>query len=276
MLLGHKRIIRAQLGHQLRQAFHSGLSLPTAVADLRPLHPSPISMDDDRAAAGGDPSPRDPPLHPAAPSNPAVDASSFTHTPCYCTCHHVRSLNMLGFVPPCSEENVYLLCKELIRTGVADPGGNDLYVVFISNERKQVPLWHQKASNSDDGFICWDYHVICIQYVSNAIRPLSFGDSVYRRLFRVIHAPLFLRSFASDRSHMKDAMGNWIQLPPKYEPIVAEDGTTNNLNEYIAVSTDDVLDLESMVNDVCFNKHGVVVNEMVLPKFFARLPGQHP
>ncbi|KAK3135629.1 hypothetical protein QOZ80_5BG0421450 [Eleusine coracana subsp. coracana] len=242
-------------------------------------------MDDNRAAAGGDPSPRDSPLLPAAPSNPPVDASSFTHTPCYC------------------EENVYLLCKELIRTGVADPGGNDLFVVFISNERKQVPLWHQKASNSDDGFICWDYHVICIQsrrskgevsdlvwdldsdlpfpspfvqYVSNAIRPLSFGDSVYRRLFRVIHAPLFLRSFASDRSHMKDAMGNWIQLPPKYEPIVAEDGTTNNLNEYIAMSTDDLLDLESMVNDVCFNKHGVVVNEMVLPKFFARLPGQHP
>lgn len=42
------------------------------------------------------------------------------------------------------------------------------------------------------------------------------------RLFRVIHAPVFLRSFASDRSHMKDPEGNWIQLPPKYEPIVAE------------------------------------------------------
>lgn len=42
------------------------------------------------------------------------------------------------------------------------------------------------------------------------------------RLFRVIHAPEFLRSFASDRSHMKDPEGNWIQLPPKYEPIVAE------------------------------------------------------
>jgi hypothetical protein len=38
----------------------------------------------------------------------------------------------------------------------------------------------------------------------------------------VIHAPVFLRSFASDRSHMKDHAGNWIQLPPKYESIVAE------------------------------------------------------
>lgn len=61
------------------------------------------------------------------------------------------------------EENVYMLCNELIRTGVADPAGTDLYVVFISNEEKKVPLWHQKAGHSNDGFICWDYHVICIQ-----------------------------------------------------------------------------------------------------------------
>ncbi|XP_062231282.1 protein N-terminal glutamine amidohydrolase-like [Phragmites australis] len=239
-------------------------------------------MADGRAAGGVDPSPLTPPSHSAALSDPPVDASSFTHTPCYC------------------EENVYLLCKELIRIGDADPAGADLYVVFISNEEKKVPLWHQKASNFDDGFICWDYHVICIQsrrskgevfdlvwdldsdlpfpcpflqYVSNAIRPLSFGDSIYQRLFRVIHTPVFLRSFASDRSHMKDPMGNWIQLPPTYEPIVAEDGTTNNLNEYIAMSMNDVLDLESTVNDVYFNKHGVVVNERVLPEFFSRLPG---
>lgn len=46
--------------------------------------------------------------------------------------------------------------------------------------------------------------------------------SIVCRLFRVIHAPVFLRSFASDRSHMKDPTGNWIELPPKYEPIVAE------------------------------------------------------
>lgn len=111
-----------------------------------------------------------------------------------------------------------------------------------------------------------------IQYVSDAVKPLSFGDSIYRRLFRVVHCPVFLRSFASDRSHMKDPMGNWIELPPKYEPIVAEDGNTNNLNEYISVSMDDVGDLENMVNDVYSNKHGVVTNETSLPKFFSRLP----
>ncbi|WVZ98349.1 hypothetical protein U9M48_043806 [Paspalum notatum var. saurae] len=242
-------------------------------------------MDTGLAAAGGaDLSTPAAPPHPAAPSSPPVDVSSFIHTPCYC------------------EENVYMLCKELIRIGVADPTGTDLYVVFISNEEKKVPLWHQKASHSDDGFICWDYHVICIQsrrskgvvdfvwdldsdlpfpcpfiqYVSDAIQPLSFGNSIYSRLFRVIHAPVFLRSFASDRSHMKDPKGNWIELPPKYEPIMAEDGTTNNLNEYITMSVEDVADLESMVNDIYCNKHGVLVNETILPKFFSQLPDPHP
>ncbi|CAN6328420.1 unnamed protein product [Urochloa humidicola] len=237
------------------------------------------------AAGGADPSPVAAPSHPAAPRNKPINVSSFIHTPFYC------------------EENIYMLCKELIRIGVADPMGTDLYVVFISNEEKKVPLWHQKASNSDEGFICWDYHVICIQakrnkgefldlvwdldsdlpfpspftqYVSDAIRPLAFGDSIYRRLFRVVHAPLFLQSFASDRSHMKNPAGNWIQLPPKYDPIMAADGTTNNLNEYIAMSVEDVADLKSMVNDVYSNKHGVVVNETILPRFFSQLPGLHP
>jgi hypothetical protein len=35
-----------------------------------------------------------------------------------------------------------MLCKELIRIGVADPMGTDLYVVFISNEEKKVILLH--------------------------------------------------------------------------------------------------------------------------------------
>lgn len=37
-----------------------------------------------------------------------------------------------------------------------------------------------------------------------------------------MHAPIFLRSFASDRRHMKDSLGNWTAKPPAYGPIVAE------------------------------------------------------
>ncbi|XP_024032434.1 protein N-terminal glutamine amidohydrolase, partial [Morus notabilis] len=96
-----------------------------------------------------------------------------------------------------------------------------------------VPLWRQKASNRADGAVLWDYHVICIQrksglpplvwdldsslpfpsplttYVSETIRPSFSLFSEYQRFFRIVHAPIFLRSFASDRRHMKDSSGNW-------------------------------------------------------------------
>ncbi|KAH7855433.1 hypothetical protein Vadar_024796 [Vaccinium darrowii] len=147
-----------------------------------------------------------------------------------------------------SEENVYLLCKKLRTSGLADADGSDLYVVFISNEKKQVPLWHQKTSHRADGVILWDYHVICVQrkkesgssplvwdldsslpfpsslasYVSATIRPSFQIFADFQRFFCVVHAPIFLRSFASDRRHMKDSLGKWIAKPPAYGPIVAE------------------------------------------------------
>jgi hypothetical protein len=63
------------------------------------------------------------------------------------------------------------------------------------------------------------YMIVCSFPVTTYYSSLPY---IVCRLFRVVHAPVFLQSFASDRSHMKDPEGNWIQLPPKYEPIVAE------------------------------------------------------
>ncbi|WVZ98350.1 hypothetical protein U9M48_043806 [Paspalum notatum var. saurae] len=200
-------------------------------------------MDTGLAAAGGaDLSTPAAPPHPAAPSSPPVDVSSFIHTPCYWFLSGIRKRAILMM---------------------------DLSAGIIMRSKGVVDfVWDL---DSDLPFPC-----PFIQYVSDAIQPLSFGNSIYSRLFRVIHAPVFLRSFASDRSHMKDPKGNWIELPPKYEPIMAEDGTTNNLNEYITMSVEDVADLESMVNDIYCNKHGVLVNETILPKFFSQLPDPHP
>ncbi|CAL5351940.1 unnamed protein product [Camellia sinensis] len=219
-----------------------------------------------------------------------------------------------------SEENVYLLCKKLCTSGVADAEGSDLFVVFISNEKKQVPLWHQKASQRADGVVLWDFHVICIQrkkgdssplvwdldsslpfpsplasYVSETIRPsfqlFSEFQNIFKtqlrkytsswekllcdlRFFRVVHAPIFLRSFASDRRHMKDSVGNWIAQPPAYEAIVAEDGTVHNVNEYIEISTaglakDIGVDLIDAVHS---QKLGVMVSETQLEEFFSLIP----
>ncbi|KAJ4779466.1 Protein N-terminal glutamine amidohydrolase [Rhynchospora pubera] len=225
---------------------------------------------------------RAPTPSPSSSPVPPVDAAAFTHTPYYC------------------EENVYLLCKKLASVGVADPTGLDLFVVFISNEGNKIPLWHQKASQMEEGLVVWDYHVICIQvkskgnksstvdlvwdldstlpfplpldqYIHKAIRPLSFENSLYRRLFRVVHAPVFLRYFASDRSHMKDASGNWMALPPTYDPIITEDGITHNLSEYMKMHLPPDGSLKDMVDLAYANKYGVVVSEAVLEEFFCQI-----
>ncbi|XP_019100724.1 PREDICTED: protein N-terminal glutamine amidohydrolase-like [Camelina sativa] len=155
-----------------------------------------------------------------------MEATRFQHTPYYC------------------EENVYLLCKTLCENGVADATGSDLFVVFISNEKKQVPLWHQKASRRADGIVLWDYHVICVQH------------------------------FASDRRHMKEPDGSWTAQPPPYEPIVAQDGILHNLSEYIAMSGADTLsslDPET-VRTAISQKLGVVVSHTQLQDLFTKLP----
>ncbi|XP_021724138.1 protein N-terminal glutamine amidohydrolase-like [Chenopodium quinoa] len=202
----------------------------------------------------------------------------FDHTPLYC------------------EENVYRICKKLCSTGVADTEASDLFVVFISNDKKQIPLWHQKASHRADGVILWDYHVICIQkketeksplvwdldstlpfpsplasYVAETFRPSFPLFSEFRRFYRIVHAPMFFRCFASDRRHMKDSDGNWNSQPPPYDPIVAEDGTVHNLNEYVEIrSADAVPNIEAdLVNAVKNERLGVVVNEKQIEEFFS-------
>ncbi|KAG7017588.1 Protein N-terminal glutamine amidohydrolase [Cucurbita argyrosperma subsp. argyrosperma] len=198
-----------------------------------------------------------------------LDVSQFCHTPFYC------------------EENVYFLCKKLCTNRMDDATGADLFV---------IPLWHQKASKREDGLVLWDYHVICVQrktegefpfivwdldstlplpiplgsYVSQAIRPSFQISPEYQRLFRIIHAPIFFRHFASDRRHMKDSNGNWIAKPPDYEAIVAEDGTIHNLYEYMEIKAADVFTNNIDVKDAVFSqKLGAVAND--LEEFFSQI-----
>lgn len=49
---------------------------------------------------------------------------------------YTQTAFLMAFSP--SEENVYLLCKELSAKGIADSQSSDLFVVFISNEKKQA------------------------------------------------------------------------------------------------------------------------------------------
>ncbi|KAL8162952.1 hypothetical protein V2J09_014441 [Rumex salicifolius] len=216
-------------------------------------------------------------LQSATPNSDPVDICQFDHTPFYC------------------EENVYWLCKKLCSSGKLEE--SDLFVIFISNDKKQVPLWHQKASRRTDGVVLWDYHVICIQkkkdgsphlvwdldsnlpfpcqldvYVAETIRPSFQLFSMYQRFFRVVHAPNYLCSFASDRRHMRDSAGNWIEYPPPSDPIVAQDGTLHNLNEYMEIKGEEVATnlKDGLLDKVYSQKLGLVVRESHLEELICQ------
>lgn len=68
-----------------------------------------------------------------------------THINAYC-CFCFFFLN-------CSEENVWKLCEQ-----VKNKHPNELsksYAVFVSNERRTVPLWRQKAGRGEDKLVVW-------------------------------------------------------------------------------------------------------------------------
>jgi len=136
------------------------------------------------------------------------------------------------YTPFYCEENAFLLSKSLLEHLDDAPSCpvNGLYVVFISNKTKTVPLWRQRASKtSGHEPIVWDYHVIVVStststsststvvydldttlncplpfesYVTATFRPDVSLRPNFHQFFRLVPAPYFLSHFASDRSHM--------------------------------------------------------------------------
>ncbi len=51
------------------------------------------------------------------------------------------------------------LCGHLLER--AEAAGAQLYVVFVSNECRQVPVWNQRLADSRDEPVLWDYHGEC-------------------------------------------------------------------------------------------------------------------
>nr|XP_019575337.1 PREDICTED: protein N-terminal glutamine amidohydrolase isoform X2 [Rhinolophus sinicus] len=154
-----------------------------------------------------------------------------------------------------SEENIWKLC-EYIKNHNQYPL-EECYAVFISNERKMIPIWKQQA-RPGDGPVIWDYHVVLLHvssggqsfiydldtvlpfpcafdtYVEDAFKSDEDIHPQFRRKFRVIRADSYLKNFASDRSHMKDSSGNWREPPPSY-PCIETGDSKMNLNDFISM-----------------------------------------
>ncbi|XP_075070131.1 protein N-terminal glutamine amidohydrolase [Mixophyes fleayi] len=175
----------------------------------------------------------------AAASAPPVlpERSDCCYTSCYC------------------EENVWKLC-EYIRDESRHPL-EEFYAVFLSNEEKMIPIWKQQSGKRDDPVI-WDYHVILLHVCSGGQRfiydldtvlPFPCVSDVYikealrsernipkdlRRKLRLVRADEFLKTFASDRSHMKDPDNKWKQPPPAYQCIHTAESSMN-LDDFISM-----------------------------------------
>ncbi|KAM9339862.1 protein N-terminal glutamine amidohydrolase [Symphorus nematophorus] len=166
------------------------------------------------------------------------DREDCVYTSCYC------------------EENVWKLC-EFVRTERTAPL-EELFVVFISNDNRKVPLWKQKSGRGDQPVI-WDYHVVLLQvgsvtepqiydldselsfpcslkqYAAEALRSDRHINPAYHRKLRVVDADSFLLNFASDRSHMRNLDGSWTMPPPLYPPICTAESHMN-LDDFISMN----------------------------------------
>nr|XP_057903029.1 protein N-terminal glutamine amidohydrolase-like isoform X1 [Doryrhamphus excisus] len=153
------------------------------------------------------------------------------------------------------EENVWKLCELIGKEGSAPL--EEIFVVFISNDNRTIPLWKQKCACGDQPVV-WDYHVLLLHicggsgsvvydldstmpfpcslelYAKHALRTDHGIQAAYRRKLRVVPANCFLLTFASDRSHMKNDDGSWKMPPPPYPPICTTDSLMN-LDDFISM-----------------------------------------
>ena len=169
------------------------------------------------------------------------DRDSFLYTPYYC------------------EENVWHLCQAP-QLAQFEPK-----VVFLTNAMRSCAFLNQRAAPSAEHLMFWDYHVVVLaksgkpstlsappisgadpsagtweiwdldtrlgmpiavdDYLSQTF-PLIPKTEQFQPVFRVIDSDEFVQVFSSDRSHMRDQKGKWLQQPPAWDPI-CRDGTFN-------------------------------------------------
>ena len=148
-----------------------------------------------------------------------------------------------SYWPHYCEENVWHLAAR-------EPGA---LVVFISNPRRAVVLWCQRAATSPDRPVLWDYHVVLAapteqgssehrfdildldtvlgprvaaeRYLDKSFAGTSALPEENAPRFRVVPAERYRELLRSDRRHMRRDDGSYIAPPPPWPPI--GDGGSN-------------------------------------------------
>ncbi len=164
-----------------------------------------------------------------------IPTHKFHHTPFYC------------------EENIWHLVQE------ACFQGQEAQIAIISGEGDYRRLWHQSQAQNAESPVYWDYHVILLvrdkrKWVWDLDTTLGLpilADRYFSETFlgpgvdvencdvtlRLIEADYYVQNFSSDRSHMRDANGEWLAPPPGWPAIM--NASKSNLIDWLDISRDD-------------------------------------
>jgi hypothetical protein len=162
----------------------------------------------------------------------------------------------LRYTPYFCEENVYQLALDAVGS----------HAVFVTNAAKQVAMWQQRAGDP----VVWDYHVVLVADggVTDLDTTIPGGPRVslarwiagtfpvdervpdpLRPRFRVVPRDELVRTFSSDRSHMRDPeSGGPLQPFPPWPAIDCPLGG-NTLPRYLDLAdpiAGDVVDLAGL------------------------------
>jgi hypothetical protein len=162
------------------------------------------------------------------------------------------------------EENIWHLCKNPALFEFSKK------VLIVSNSKRYCPLRFQKSIHGYE-VVWWNYHVILLASLGDCSLIYDFDSTLsvplpaidYMRLtfgqseswakedqpcFKAIDSQDYLRSFVSDRSHMRDAFGNWLAAPPDWNAIGNNgDLPLPELVDFSIASGEQIYSLEEMM-----------------------------
>ena len=150
--------------------------------------------------------------------------------------HDVPPQSQFKYCARYCEENIWHIAQD---GAFADC---ERVVAIISNAEAACLFWDQRMCEAPDYPVWWDYHVILFVkegdwrvYDLDTALPFPVAASTYlRQTFRfqdrmpevirprflLLEGDAYVRSFSSDRSHMRDGDGAWYAPPPAWPPIV--------------------------------------------------------
>jgi len=159
------------------------------------------------------------------------------------------------------EENIWHLC------GHPDVAGRSPAALFIRGAGEHVVMWGQRLAQRPGDPVVWDYHVVLLTrgpwqiwdldtryscplaaatYLTRSFKPRLTLRPDLVPWFRLVDAADLVRTFASDRSHMRAEDGSWRAPPPPWPPI----GEGHTLGRYLDRSDDiagEILDLPGLL-----------------------------